>query len=192
MTKITYKKLKRFFDMTASLAGITALLPLFILLALLIYYEDRGCIFFKQKRVGIYRKSFSVIKFRSMRDNKITRIGAWMRATGIDELPQLINVLKNEMSLVGPRPLTGDDISRLGWNECRYQYRWDMYPGLTGLAQLYAGSGARMSTYMDRIYYKKQSFIFDLWIIFYSFVVNIIGKRRVRGFLRGSSIKDTH
>lgn len=184
MTKIRYKKLKRYFDVTASLAGLTLLLPLFILLALLIYYEDRGSVFFKQKRVGINRKSFSVIKFRSIKDNKITRIGRWMRATGIDELPQLINVLKNEMSLVGPRPLTEDDISRLGWNEYRYQYRWDMYPGLTGLAQLYAGSGARMSTYMDRIYYKKQSFLFDSWIIFYSFMVNIIGKRRVRGFLR--------
>ena len=127
-----------------------------------------------------------------MNNNRITRIGTWMRATGIDELPQLINVLKNEMSLVGPRPLTEDDISRLGWNEYRYQYRWDMHPGLTGLAQLYAGSGARMSTYMDRIYYRKQSFLFDLWIIFYSFVVNLIGKRRVRVFLRGSSIKDIH
>ena len=67
-----------------------------------------------------------------------------------------------------------------------------MHPGLTGLAQLYAGSGARMSTYMDRIYYRKQSFLFDLWIIFYSFVVNLSGKRRVRVFLRGSSIKDIH
>ena len=192
MTKIRYIALKRYFDVIVSLSGIIILLPLFILLAVFIYYEDRGSVLFRQNRVGKYRVAFSVIKFRSMKDNKNTRIGAWMRATGIDELPQLVNVLKNEMSLVGPRPLTEDDIGRLGWNEYRYQYRWDMSPGMTGLAQLYAGGGARMSTYMDRIYYKKQSFIFDLWIIFYSFVVNIIGKRRVRNFLRGSSIKNIY
>jgi len=75
-------------------------------------------------------------------------------------------------------------VGRLGWNEYRYQYRWDIFPGITGLAQLYSGYGARMSCYLDRVYFKRKSFMFDLLIIFYSVFVNVFGKKRVRGFLR--------
>jgi len=179
-----YNKFKRLFDVLSSCIGLIVLSPLLLVISLMIYWQDRGSVFYFQKRVGIYRQEFTLIKFRTMKNNNITRLGKWLRATGIDELPQLINVLKNEMSIVGPRPLTKEDVARLGWNEYRYQYRWNIFPGITGLAQLYGGYGARMSCYLDRMYSKRKSFMFDLLIVFYSVFVNVIGKKHVRSFLR--------
>jgi lipopolysaccharide/colanic/teichoic acid biosynthesis glycosyltransferase len=107
---------KRIFDLLFVIPGLLILSPLLILIAILIKLDSRGPIFFMQTRIGQYGKPFNIIKFRTMRianqglkltigkDDRITRIGHWLRYYKLDELPQLINVLRGEMSLVGPRP----------------------------------------------------------------------------------------
>ena len=140
---------KRFFDIFISFVGLLMLLPVFIILAILIYWEDGGPIFFIQQRIGRYNVPFYIYKFRSMRieaphdcatgeldnpDKWITKIGKWIRKTSLDELPQLINIIKRDMSIVGPRPvvLTETELISLrklyGANQIR--------PGLTGWAQI--------------------------------------------------------
>lgn len=112
------KPAKRAFDLFWSLSGLAVLSPLFLLIALLVKLEDRGPVFFRQERVGHRGRSFRIWKFRTMvvdadrmgrpltvgRDPRITRVGYWLRKFKLDELPQLINVVRGEMSLVGPRP----------------------------------------------------------------------------------------
>ena len=112
-----------------------------------ILLEDGRPILFRQERVGRARRPFHVLKFRSMRGDRVTRVGKLLRATGLDELPQFLNILRGEMSAVGPRPLTASDIRRLGWDAPRYDFRpllraggigWDYGPGLL-LAEQRAG-----------------------------------------------------
>jgi len=182
---------KRIFDIVCSFIGIALFLPLLLTVALLIHGEDRGPVFFFQERVGGRRQTIRVFKFRSMRDGEVTRVGRWLRATGIDEVPQFFNVLMGDMSVVGPRPLTQDDIERLGWDESRYDRRWDVRPGITGLAQLHGGRSARVSWFLDLRYLRVQSVWLDAWLVFLSFVVNVVGKRRVRGWLQGKSCKQS-
>ncbi|ACI19634.1 sugar transferase [Dictyoglomus thermophilum] len=112
------KKSKRLFDFMLSLLGLFITIPIFLVVSLLIKLEDNGPIFYKQKRVGYKGKEFHIWKFRTMvvnadslgrlitvgKDPRITKVGFWLRKFRIDEIPQLINVLKGEMSLVGPRP----------------------------------------------------------------------------------------
>ena len=88
------------------------------------------------------------------------------------------------MSVVGPRPLTPDDIERFGWNHARYLARWTVAPGITGLAQLYAGRSGRLSWYLDRLYLRRHTTGLDAGIVVLSFIVNIVGKHRVRVWLR--------
>lgn len=137
--------MKRIFDISASLAGLILLSPLLILVALLIKLSSPGPVLFRQTRIGYGGKPFTILKFRSMRlndskvsitlsnDNRITPVGRIIRKTKIDELPQLWNILRGDMSVVGPRPdvpgysdqLKGDD-----------QLIWTVRPGLTGLDSL--------------------------------------------------------
>ena len=154
------RTLKRTFDICASGVALLALSPLFVLVALLIKLEDGGSIFFKQRRMGRGNRFFSILKFRSMREDKsdadgnrstskederVTRIGSFIRKTSIDELPQLINVLRGDMSLVGPRPhaLGSQAGSKLFWQvDRRYWQRHSLRPGITGLAQVRGYRGA--------------------------------------------------
>lgn len=175
--------MKRQFDIFTALLGLFCFFPLLLLTAILIKLDDGGPVLFRQQRLGKYKRPFLIYKFRTMQDGKITRIGHWLRKTGLDELPQFINILNGDMSLVGPRPLTLGDVQRIGWHKRYYIRRWHIKPGITGLAQLYAGRSAHYSWLYDKTYLKNQSFLLDSKIIFLSFVMNVIGKRRVRHWL---------
>lgn len=152
--------IKRSFDLAVSIAALVVLMPLFAVIALIIKRESEGPVFFMQTRIGLGNQQFKMFKFRSMRvescdsdgsqstardDNRITRVGAFIRKTSIDELPQLVNVLLGDMSIVGPRPhaLGSRAADKLFWEvDNRYWHRHATKPGLTGLAQVRGFRGA--------------------------------------------------
>lgn len=175
---------KRALDLLAAGTACAVLAPAAAALALTTWLEDRGPPLFLQARIGQGRRPFTIIKFRSMQSRQVTRVGRWLRQTGLDELPQLLNVCSGDMSLVGPRPLTEADIQRLGWSSPSQDWRFDARPGITGLSQLLAGGGARASLRLDRFYLQRQSLPLDLQLIALSFAVNLIGKRPVRRVIR--------
>lgn len=142
---------KRIFDIVFSSAtGLILLVPVLIPIALLVKLTSRGPVFFKQRRIGMDRKEFICYKFRTMKrercqqemhfpvynPNDITKLGKFLRQTGLDELPQLINVIKGDMSIIGPRPLMSkqDDYFREVLPD--YVKRYAIRPGITGLAQV--------------------------------------------------------
>jgi lipopolysaccharide/colanic/teichoic acid biosynthesis glycosyltransferase len=142
------KLLKRIFDLVLSGFGIVFLSPLFVAIAILIYKEDKGPSFFRQRRVGQYGKFFSMIKFRTMTNNppympnycfvtynnhRITKIGYWLRYFKLDELPQLFNVFQGQMSFVGPRPEIPYYVSHYTSQEKKVL---DFLPGITDLASV--------------------------------------------------------
>lgn len=151
---------KRGLDIVGALAGLILLTPIFLLVAFCIWQTDRGPILFKQWRVGRDGEAFALLKFRSMyadrcdaagiaqataNDNRVTRIGAFLRRTSIDELPQLINVLRGDMSLVGPRPhVPGMQAAGMDYEDLvpHYAFRQSMRPGLTGWAQCHGLRGS--------------------------------------------------
>jgi exopolysaccharide biosynthesis polyprenyl glycosylphosphotransferase len=160
---------KRALDITLAALLLTAAIPLFIGVAIAIRRDSRGRVLFEQTRVGLNKRLFRMYKFRSMAPNaeermadvehlnqldgpvfkieddpRVTRVGRWLRSTSIDELPQLINVLKGEMSLVGPRPLPLRDFE--GFDDDRFRRRFSVVPGLTGLWQV---SGRSMLDFED-------------------------------------------
>lgn len=135
---------------------------------------------FRQRRIGRGRQPFEILKFRTMRDGQVTRVGRWLRATGIDEIPQFVNVLRGEMSVVGPRPLTAADIERLGWTEHEHDPRFQARPGITGLAQIFAGGGAARSLELDASYATRAGLGLDTAVVGVSFAINLFGKRTVR------------
>ena len=175
---------KRIFDLAVAGAACVAIAPVLVGLSAAIWLEDKRPPLFRQSRVGEDRKPFTILKFRSMHEHQVTRVGEWLRQTGIDELPQFINVCRGDMSIVGPRPLTQHDIERLGWNDAGHDWRFAAKPGITGLSQLLAGRGARASERLDRLYLKRQSPLLDAQLIALSFAVNVLGKRRIRRWLR--------
>ena len=126
---------------------------------------------------------FRIYKLRTMKNGKITLIGQVLRKTGIDEIPQLINVLKLEMSIVGPRPLTKKDIVRLEWDSEFYNKRWNMRPGIVGLAQLSPMCHKKMSWFYDHYYIAQNNFMMDIKIICASAVIPILGKKKVKKWI---------
>ena len=175
--------MKRQIDIVLAVVGLFFFMPIMLLIALLIKLDDGGPILFTQDRLGKYKRPFLIYKFRSMRDGNITRVGHWLRKSGLDELPQIINILKGEMSLVGPRPLTFADVERLGWEKRYYLSRWHIRPGITGLAQLHAGRSAHHSWLCDKTYLKHESTLLDIKLIILTLFINVLGKRRVRTWL---------
>ncbi len=178
--------MKRLTDVLVALAALILLAPLFGLIALAIRLDDRGPVLFTQIRLGRGQRPYRIFKFRTMRDGQITCRGAWLRCTGLDELPQLINVLRGDMSLIGPRPLTAADVVRLGWDGDLA--RWHARPGITGLAQIFAGTGLRLSRFLDERYVsglaRGRWMRLDLEITAISLAMLLFGKRPVREGLR--------
>ena len=180
--------LKRFIDIVGAIVGLILTAPILALFALLIKRESKGPVFYKQTRVGENGKPFQIIKLRSMRtdaeaDNKpgwtvaddprCLKIGKLMRAWNIDELPQLWNVLKGEMSLVGPRPERPELIAKFKDEILHYNARHSAKPGITGWAQV---NGLRGDTDLterilhDLHYIENWNVMFDLLIIFRTFI----------------------
>jgi len=177
---------KRLFDLVGAVGGLLAFSPAIAIITAAIIIEDGRPVLFRQSRLGRRRRPFTILKFRSMRDGRVTRVGRVLRATGLDELPQFINILRGDMSAVGPRPLTEADAERLGWMAPRYDFRWRVAPGLTGLAQVTEARSGRMSIGLDRRYVARQSLWLDVRLVAVSFAINALGKRRVRRLTRSS------
>lgn len=121
-----------------------------------------------------------------MLNQKITPLGKVLRKTGIDELPQLVNILKGQMSFVGPRPLTAKDIKRLGWDSAYYNQRWSVRPGIVGLAQLTPVCHKKMSWFYDQLYIKSQSQWLDFKILVCATIIPIVGKQKVKNWIHGA------
>ena len=179
-----YQQVKRLIDFTTALLLLVVTFPIWMLIALAIKIEDRGSAFYTQRRVGKNGKLFSIFKFRSMRkdaeaygaqwaqkkDARVTRVGKFLRASHLDELPQLINVLRGDISLVGPRPERPEFVSRLENEVPHYHVRHLITPGFTGWAQInfrYARSvmDSREKFEYDLYYIKNRSLFLDLLII---------------------------
>ena len=146
MKKAAYKVIKRAFDLAVSLIGLVVLSPLLLVLAILVRINLGSPVLFRQERPGLHEKIFALYKFRSMKDAqdkdgnplpdelRLTRFGKILRASSLDELPELFNVLKGEMSLVGPRPLL---VRYLPLYNDEQRRRHDVLPGITGWAQVH-------------------------------------------------------
>lgn len=192
------KYLKRPLDIALSGVGLLVLSPLFILLALWVKLDSKGPVFFRQQRVGKGKKLFSIYKFRSMRADApkdtpthmlkdpevfITKSGRLLRRTSLDELPQIINILKGDMSIIGPRPAL--------WNQYdliseRDKYRAnDIRPGLTGWAQINGRDELEIpeKAALDGEYAKKMSFGFDARC----FISTILSIFRHEGVVEGGT-----
>ena len=179
-----YKKfLKRLIDFVIALCGLPFFAIIFVIVAPLIYFEDKGTIFYKAPRVGKDKKVFQVYKFRSMKvnapdirnkdgstyngedDPRVTKIGKILRKTSIDETAQILNVLKGDMSIIGPRPATTKIFENL--DELK-EARFTVYPGITGYTQMkYRNSAQGKVRYeCDKYYAENISFLLDLKIVF--------------------------
>jgi lipopolysaccharide/colanic/teichoic acid biosynthesis glycosyltransferase len=175
---------KRTFDVAGACAGMLVFAPVAALAAIAVLIDDGRPVLFRQERLGYRRQPFSILKMRTMRDGRATRVGRVLRATGLDEILQFVNILKGEMSAVGPRPLTANDVQRLGWTGPEFDFRWSMKPGLTGLAQIVGPPSSTETLALDRAYAASWSPLLDCRLIALSFVVNLLGKGRVRRMLR--------
>ena len=179
---VEQRVIKRIFDLVVSLPLAIILLPFMLIIALIIKLYDGGPVFFKQKRMTRFNKPFILYKFRSMipdaerltgavqaskNDNRITPFGKLLRATRLDELPQLINVIKGEMSLVGPRALRVEEIEEFAKKDAEFVYRLNVKAGVTGYAQIMGRyyTHFRDKLHFDVFYIINYSFFNDLVII---------------------------
>jgi lipopolysaccharide/colanic/teichoic acid biosynthesis glycosyltransferase len=180
----------RVFDMVGAAAGLVAFGPAMALIVMAVLIDDGRPVLFRQERLGYGRRPFWILKFRSMREGRVTRVGRLLRATGLDELPQFLNILRGDMSAVGPRPLTPGDVIRLGWSGRQFDFRWSCRPGLTGLAQLAGARADDNALALDRIHAAAWSPSLDCQLIAWSFAVNAFGKTRIRRWLRIPRLDD--
>jgi lipopolysaccharide/colanic/teichoic acid biosynthesis glycosyltransferase len=171
---------KRTFDLAGACAGLLVFAPVMAIVVIVVLLDDGGPVIFRQARLGYRRRPFSIIKIRTMRDGRTTRVGRVLRATGLDEVPQFLNILSGEMSAVGPRPLTEHDVRCLGWTGVEFDFRWEQKPGLTGLAQLVGATSTQQTLELDRVYAGRANVLLDCQLILLSFAVNVFGKSRVR------------
>lgn len=189
---------KRFFDIVLSAFTLVVLSPLFVLVALAIKHEDGGPVFFRQERCTLGGKKFMILKFRSMivdaekdgrphpvteDDDRITKVGKIIRACRIDELPQLINILKGDMSIVGPRPERVEHVERYKAAIPEFAFREKMKGGLTGYAQVYGkyNTTALDKLKLDLMYITNYSLVLDVQIIFETVKI-LFQKESTEGF----------
>lgn len=173
---------KRMFDLIVAVTAILVLWPLLLVLALLIKLDSPGPVFYTQTRVGMDGKHFNIFKFRTMcqdaekesgpvlstlNDPRITRVGARLRATRLDELPQLFNVVRGDMSIVGPRPERPSFVEKYNSEIPEYEYRHNIRPGITGMAQVYGkySTTVRDKLVYDLFYIGKAGFCTDVSIM---------------------------
>jgi sugar transferase (PEP-CTERM system associated) len=186
---------KRVTGFSLSLIGLILLSPLILMISILIKIDSRGPVFYKQERVGERGKIFGLLKFRSMVENaeangpvwaeqddkRITRVGRWMRKWRVDEIPQMFNVLKGDMSFVGPRPERSFFVEKLRKEIPFYDQRFSVKPGVTGWAQIKYPYGASKEDALEKLkydlyYIKNVSPLYDLLIIFETIKVVLFGK----------------
>jgi len=186
---------KRVSEFALSLIGLILLSPVILVISLLIKIDSRGPVFYKQERAGERGKIFKLIKFRSMVENaeangpvwaeqddkRITRVGRWMRKWRLDEVPQMVNVLKGDMSFVGPRPERPFFVEKLRKEIPFYDQRYSVRPGVTGWAQIKYRYGASKEDALEKLkydlyYIKNLSLLYDLLIIFETIKVVLFWK----------------
>ncbi|ACV64773.1 sugar transferase [Desulfofarcimen acetoxidans DSM 771] len=198
-----YFKIKRLLDFIFSLITIFILSPVFLFLFIAIKFDSKGPVFFKQKRVGIYKSHFNILKFRTMRidtpkdtpthllenpEQYITRIGKFLRKSSLDELPQIWNVLLGQMSIIGPRPALWNQYDLI---EERDKYGAnDIIPGLTGWAQINGRDeiSIKVKAKLDGEYVEKISF----WMDFKCFIWTIASVLKGDGIVEGGTQTTAH
>lgn len=197
LSRPSHRIVKRALDLLSAAALSLVAIPIGLLAALAIKLESPGPIFYRQARIGLFNQEFDVIKFRSMRndaekngarwasknDARVTRVGRFIRKTRIDELPQLINVFKGEMSLVGPRPERDVFIKNLETVIPYYRFRHAVKPGITGLAQVKYPYGASVEDAVwkhkyDIYYIKHQNLLLDIKILMLTIKTVVLGMGR--------------
>ena len=180
-----YLAFKRFYDTVGALIALILLSPIFTILILLIKIDSKGPILFKQKRIGRHKKHFNILKFRTMKidtpkdtsthllknpEQYITRLGKFLRKSSLDELPQIINILKGDMSIIGPRPALWNQYDLI---EERDKYNVHiLYPGITGYAQIKGRDTLAITdkAKLDGYYVKHVSLILDIKIFILTFI----------------------
>ena len=189
-----YSTIKRGIDFCLSLLGIIMLFPLFALIVVLIKVDSPGPILFKQKRVGIHKKNFKILKFRTMRidtpkdtpthmledpDKWITKVGKFLRKTSLDELPQIFNILIGQMSIIGPRPALWNQDDLIAERD-KYGAN-DIMPGLTGWAQINGRDELpiNVKAKLDGEYVEKMGVPFDI-VIFFKTVFSVLSSDGVK------------
>lgn len=184
------KSTKRIMDVVISIIALFILLPVYLILAIAVWYSSKGPILYKQERVGRLRKKFFIYKFRSMVQNaesngpqlsstsdpRITQVGKIMRKTRLDEIPQFINVLKGEMSIVGPRPERQFYIDQIKQRAPHYKHLEKVKPGITSWGQVKYGYAENVDEMIDRLkydvlYVENMSISLDIKIMFYTLII---------------------
>ena len=188
---------KRSTDILVSVPCLVLFSPLFVIISLAIKWEDGLPIIYKQERIGLHGKPFNIYKFRSMKadaekdgpilleiegDTRLTRVGKFIRAHHLDELPQLWNIVKGDMSLVGPRPERKYYIDQIIKHDSRYTYLYQIRPGATSYATLYNGYTDTMPKMLRRLeldlfYLEHRSWWFDSKILVKTFINIVFGKK---------------
>jgi exopolysaccharide biosynthesis polyprenyl glycosylphosphotransferase len=188
------KTIKRILDLLISIIAIVLLIPVFIVLAILIKFGSKGGIIFKQERIGLENKPFEIFKFRSMflesekngpqlssqNDPRITPIGRFMRKTRLDETPQFFNVIKGDMSLVGPRPERQYYIDEIIKKAPHYKHISNVKPGITSWGQVKYGYAENVDEMIarlkfDLLYVENMSLVLDMKILFYTIIIMLKG-----------------
>lgn len=157
--------------------------PLLAVVAALVRLADGGPVLFRQERLGRGKVPFEILKIRTMDAGRVSPLGGVLRRTGLDELPQLVNIARGDMRFIGPRPLTTYDVQRLGWHGAQHATRWAVRPGLTGYAQFAPVCDKDLSWALDDLYARERSLGLDLKITVASGAALLLGKQRVKGWM---------